>query len=64
MVRLLPATTRIESSTDKTIVAAHSVGRELQLNIDVSITEHDSDPMRQKEPVVFAESITRLVSAT
>ena len=63
MVRLLPATTRMESSADITTLAAQSVGRELQLNIDVSITEHDSDPMRQKEPVVFAESITRLVSA-
>ncbi len=61
---LFPATKGIGSSADITILAAQSVGRELQLNIDVvMITEHDSDSMRQKDPVVFAESIMRLVSA-
>ena len=63
MVMLFPATTPIGSSADITTLAAQSVGRELQLNIDVMITEHDSDSMRQEEPVVIAESITRLVSA-
>ncbi len=63
MVMLFPATTPIGSSPDITTLAAQSVGRELQLNIDVMITEHDSDSMRQEEPVVIAESITRLVSA-
>ncbi len=59
---ILPATTSAGSSANKTKFAAQSVGREIQLNIDVSSTVHDSDAIEQEEPVVFVDSSVRLVS--
>ncbi len=59
---LVPATTSAGSSANRTKLAAQSVGREIQLNIDVSSTVHDSDIMKQEEPVVFVDSSVRLVS--
>ncbi len=58
---VLPDTTSAGSFADRTKLAAQSVGRELQLNIDESSTVHDSDVMEQEEPVVLVDSNVTLV---
>ncbi len=59
---VFPDTTSDGSFADRTKLAAQSVGRELQLNIDEPSTVHDSDVMEQVEPVVLVDSNVKSVS--